>query len=111
MQEISIIYTDQPNVALMIPTHLRTIPINHEVQGNWLLAADRNQVTLTKNKTTPIQITSSSRFCDKKRTHDRNNVNWGCGWWGVLGLGGSNITPMHIVVSRPVSLKILMYCF
>ena len=65
IQCITLICTDYPDVALRPPLYLSAARVNTYIEGTKSLVAILNNFHVDINRTSPIQTTCSSHFCDK----------------------------------------------
>ena len=76
--DIPLVRTQNPLLILHSPKKIPTVPVNNSIQGMNAMAFVYNAVSLTVNRTTPIQTTCGGFMCDRQRIQDWNG-NRGCG--------------------------------
>ena len=80
--DIPLIVSHQPSILLKFPRSLRSIPMNHEIEGNTSLAFVYNDARVNLHFTAAVKTTCSGNLCDRQRISDWNGIK-GCGCYGM----------------------------
>jgi hypothetical protein len=101
INDIPLLETFEPLIALKRPMSFFTIPVDNQISGNKALAFIHNRVKVGVLSMPIVESTCSGLFCDKQRVHDWANQSKGCGCYSMLQQRSSLVIDHRLLLSFP----------